>query len=118
MQSPKTFSIIQNRVVFNVRIVFQGDLYGLSETMTHKVSEPIIEFYDGRFKDTKLGRFIANHYLKVLLNRNMDNGLCLHGGFPAWNASAETMRQVTAWLKKHEANAVDEVHEFEIKKFG
>ena len=87
--------------IFNVRIVNPGDKYGLNFCLTHEGTKPMVEFYDSRYPHTQYGQFVSRYYLDTLLDGSTyPNGLCLHGGVPAWVVSADGMKQVLEFISK------------------
>lgn len=93
---------------WNVRIVNTGDNYGLNMCLLN-VKAPMVEFYDSRYPHTQYGQFVSRYYISTILSQDSrggqySNGLCLDGGVPAWNVSAEDMAQVITFLKVHNAN--------------
>jgi hypothetical protein len=85
-------------IKFNVRIVQQGDKYGLNNCLTHEQKEPLVEFYDTRYPHTEFGQFVSRYNMTTLLSRKLDIGLDLDGGIPDWKIDAESMNKVTSWL--------------------
>ena len=55
-----------NDVPFTVRIVRQGDRYGLKFGLVHDKAEPLIEFYDQRFQHTEYGQFVTRYYASTV----------------------------------------------------
>jgi len=100
-----------------VRIVFEGDDYGLNHCLTHDETEPMIEFYDmdseARIKMSKsgdktvaylaeeYGQFVGRYCLSSLKFDEILNGktptdwskrgLNLHGGVSRWSVSSAFM---------------------------
>jgi len=100
-----------------VRIVFEGDGYGLKHCLTHDETEPMIEFYDmdseARMKMIRTGdkteaylaeeygQFVGRYYLSSLkfdeilngktLTDWSKHGLNLHGGEDRWSVSSAFM---------------------------
>ena len=87
---------------FNVRILRKGEKYGLEDCLTHKERKPLVEFYDYRHRDDKewkRGQFVSRYYAETLLKHDLNFGLSLDGGVPEWTVSAESMREILAWLR-------------------
>ena len=106
-----------------VRIVFEGDSYGLNHCLEHDKDEPLIEFYDmdsgaaaimrnsedktEAYLAEEYGQFVSRYYWSSL---NFDErfgeqktvtdwsqrGLCLHGGVDRWSVSSEFMVKAMA----------------------
>jgi hypothetical protein len=83
---------------FYVRIVLDGDGYGVNLTHTGK---PMVEFYDTRHGDGR-GQFVQRYYIETLLAR--EGGLMLVGGVPEWSLSGEDMRKVREYLTEEVKN--------------
>lgn len=96
--------IESNAVPFTVRIVQKGDSYGTNFCLQHDKDEPIVEFYDGRFKDeqrfTRYGQFVSRYYARTLLESPAitEQGLNLEGGVPAWQIDRAGIAAVRRWL--------------------
>jgi hypothetical protein len=93
--------------IWNVRIVNIGDQYGGWRLPNDKA--PMVEFYDNRYPHTDYGQFVSRYYISTILSQDSrggeySNGLCLDGGVPAWQVSAEDMAQVITFLKEHNGN--------------
>ena len=70
--------------------------------------EGTVEFYDARYASfadfTEHGQFTGGrYYVSTLLAHPEGVGLCLHGGVPEWEVTAEAMTAVLAWLRELEA---------------
>ena len=109
-----------------VRIVFEGDDYGLNHCLTHDETEPMIEFYDMdsraaelmRGSDDKTEAYLAEEYgqfvsrycwstLKFdeILNGKTPTdwskrGLNLHGGVDRWSVSSAFMVDAMAAINQ------------------
>ena len=92
-------------IPFNVRVVRQGDRYGLNDKLVHDKPDPLIEFYDARYQDDPrfspgLGQFVARYYYRTLTGqdgygsdlRQGRQGLSLHGGIANWTLTAANAR--------------------------
>lgn len=88
---------------FTVRIVRQGDCYGLNMCLTHDKDEALIEFYDAEYAHTEYGQFVSRYYASTILTHDAVSdyacGLNLDGGIPKWSIDAEQIRVVVSWLK-------------------
>lgn len=84
---------------FNVKIVRNGESYGLNNVLTHDKEDPLVEFYDSRYPHTEHGQFVSRYYASTLLERVKDVGLDLYGGVNDWKIEAEEMKTVVDWLK-------------------
>ena len=91
---------------FNVRIVNEGQNYGLNEQLTHEKKDPLVEFYDNRYPHTQYGQFVSRYNLSTLLNRQENTGLCLDGGVSDWSIDSKTMKTVTSWLTTQQPNSL------------
>lgn len=88
---------------FNVRILRKGEKYGLEDCLIHTERKPLVEFYDYRHrndKEWKRGQFVSCYYAETLLEHDPNFGLPLDGGIPEWTVSAESMREILAWLRQ------------------
>jgi len=94
---------------FFVRIVFQGEHYGLGDRLTHGEKDPLVEFYDfthatpgpavrplgedsNRFGAR--GQFVSRYNASTLAEFDARTALNLHGGEPVWTVDAEALRPV------------------------
>lgn len=85
---------------WNVRLVFQGERYGLEDCLTHDADEPLIEFYDAEQRADKFGprgQFVSRYNASTILSMAPGSGLCLYGGVPAWTAQPNQMAAVIDW---------------------
>lgn len=81
-----------------VRIVKQGDKYGLNNCLTHFQSASMVEFYD-----TSNGeQFVSRYYVETFLGIEDGVSLMLDGGSPQWNLDGESVGSVKEWIKKVE----------------
>lgn len=89
--------------VFNVRVVREGDRYGLNDCLEHDKADPMIEFYDATYEGERFGprgQFVSRYYLSTLAQSTSGvcrvarstGGLCLHGGSSVWHVSAANVR--------------------------
>lgn len=88
---------------FNVRILRKGEKYGLEDCLTHKERKPLVEFYDYRHRNDqewKRGQFVSRYYAETILKHDLNFGLSLDGGVPECTVSAESMRDILAWLRQ------------------
>lgn len=109
-----------NKRSFNVRLVEQGDKYGLNLCLTHDEAEPLVEFYDASYDFDKdesgkvLGQFVSRYYMSTLAGEyNGTFGLCLDGGSAdEWSVDANSMKLVGDWLSDFAHR-----HDIKLKKF-
>ena len=102
---PKEVAFIaKNGVPFLPRRLNYGDKYGRENCLTHDKSDPLIEFYDTRYKDSDFngGQFVSRYYLSTLLQHKPDTGLNLHGGVPDWKIDAQNLQNVLQSLQTGE----------------
>lgn len=97
-----------SNILFNVRVVQNGDKYGRQDCLTHKEDEPLVEFYDASFidKDWPRGQFISSYYLETLQSRYVEYGghcgICLDGGSPnVWYLDGGAMKEVLDWIERN-----------------
>jgi hypothetical protein len=93
---------------FRMRLVNQGDAYGLGMQLTHENADPMVEFYDAAYDfDTSpegevLGQYVSRYNLSTLTGEDgwspsifdAGLGLNLEGGVPAWTIDAKGMADV------------------------
>lgn len=92
-------TVNSNGIPFNIKLVNEGEQYGLNNRLTHDKEDPLVEFYDARFPHTDLGQFVTRYSLSTLTEDGKKGGLNLQGGIPDWYVSEEAMNQVRDWLK-------------------
>ena len=66
-------------------------------------SNPLVEFYDYRHrndKEWKRGQFVSRYYAETILKHDPNSVLSLDGDIPEWTVSAESMRDILAWLRQ------------------
>jgi len=85
---------------FYVRIVRDGDKYGMNDCLRH-TGEPMAEFYDTRHGIGR-GQFVQRYYVETLLASG--GGLMLMGGVPEWSLSGEDMKIVREFLTNEVKN--------------
>jgi len=108
-----TFQITNKAgIPFNIRIVEKGMRYGLKDCLLCKGNEPLVEFYDARYRFWEYGQFVSRYYLHTLLEDKsiLQRGLCLYGGEPEWNIDDKTISVIMIYLEMY-AN----YYEWEIK---
>jgi len=108
---------------FTVKIVRNGDTYGLNHCLTHDSDDALIEFYDATYADDDSydnevvraridvmpsydseGQFVVRYYASTLLGEGMlafddKRGLSLHGGVDVWQIDAAGMAVVKAFIR-------------------
>jgi hypothetical protein len=93
----------ENGKRFNVRLLNQGDKYGLDYSLTHMEDMPLVEFYDADQSTEKfgpLGQFVSRYYLKDILQHT--GGLSLNLGIPEWYITDHNFTKVLEYvLNKH-----------------
>ncbi len=95
---------------FNIRVVRQGDSYGLNDCLIHEGVTPLLEFYDRDYLGpdfTPLGQFVSRYRIDTLLDHS--GGLALSGSVPKWRISSSEMDSIREALKAVDdyASAVD-----------
>lgn len=77
-----------------VRLVKQGDKYGLNNCIKHEETEPLVEFYDPR-------HFVSRYYLEDILSIKPHQGICLEGSRYEYLAiEGDCLDSVKKWLIK------------------
>lgn len=90
---------------FNVRMVFEGDRYGLNDCLTHDNDKPLVEFYDATQDPKKFGergQFVSRYYVETLTDSLVSRkckvyGFSLLGGVDAWTLDAESASKAIEW---------------------
>lgn len=77
----------EESTTWTVRIVYEGDRFGLDDCLTHDSSDPLIEFYDHE-------DFVSRYYASTLLE-DRRYGLSFD---ERRGVDVETLRQITAWI--------------------
>lgn len=98
---------------FNVRLVRQGDRYGLDDCLVHKGEDPMIEFYDATYEGTKdfgpRGQFVSRYSLSTLTGRDPwsrcdhrlgSPGIDLCGHVAAWKVTGANVRDALAAVER------------------
>lgn len=81
-----------------VRIVREGDGYGVNDCITHEGAMPMVEFYDLRHMHTGRGQFVSRYYVHTLRGHDRNRGLSLDGGAPSWTIDGATLSRVMSWV--------------------
>jgi len=81
-----------------VRIVREGDRYGLRDSLIHDNARPMVEFYDLRHMHTERGQFVGRYYVETLQGHPVGRGLSLDGGVPSWTIDGGTFSRVMEWV--------------------
>lgn len=82
--------------IFNTRMLFSGDKYGLDNALTYD-GPPMIEFYDSRFDFTPLGQFVTRRDAQRMFMAP-SGAVSLDCGVPAWSLTSGEMDQVKRHL--------------------
>ncbi|MFX4300277.1 hypothetical protein [Pseudosulfitobacter pseudonitzschiae] len=100
-------------IPFTVRVVHQGDTYGLRNSLIHEREDPLIEFFDARFDHERaedgapLGQFISRYNLSTLEAKDGftthspihdGSGIDLQGDVDAWVVDADFIRGLSDFL--------------------
>lgn len=101
-ENMSVLKVTSHGIDFNVRMVYEGDTYGLDDQFIHKQQDPLVEFYDTRYPHTRYGQFVSRYYLSTLLERTENKGLCLDGGIADWRIEAGSMNIVNNWLNSQQ----------------
>lgn len=99
---------------FNVRVLFNGDAYGLNDCLTWDKEKPGVEFWDASFGNNELGHFTGARYFADTIcfkdawtpekgfhntGELQQGGLCLDcGNREVWSIDAKTMRDIRLWI--------------------
>jgi len=99
-------------ITFRIKLVLRGERHGLRDCLVHDQDDPLVEFFDSRYDNSKfalgLGQFISSYYLTTLLGLSQFGpgqhqrglGLDLQGGVPDWRVDGRSMNQVLVWAIK------------------
>jgi len=89
---------------FLVRVLENGDRYGLGNKLVYDQKEPQIEFFDTKYADDPRfapdGQFVARYYAFTMAYHRPGTGLDLQGHEPAWKLDAQAMDKVIALAQK------------------
>lgn len=88
-------------ILFNVRILRQGEKYGLRDCLTHGDEKPVVEFYLPQYKSEEWprGQLASSYYVEDFLRHQ--GGLCLWGDEPRWNFSEVEVCEVKDYLMEN-----------------
>lgn len=85
---------------FRVRVVGNGDTYGVNGALTHDSDDPLVEFYDATYagfdRFGPVGQFVARYYLTTLRTHG-DVGLMLDTAIPEWHLDAAAVTAAVEW---------------------
>ena len=88
-------------LVWNVRIVKQGERYGLSRCLTHDNEDPLVEFYNPVHDNTEYGAFVSRYFMSTLLDtRDEGEGLWLEGGWRESIVEGADMRYLRVLFRR------------------
>jgi hypothetical protein len=82
---------------FLVRVVLQGERYGLDDCLTHDKPDPLIEFYDRTYAGPQFGergQFVSRYCARTLADHRHGAGLCLDGGISCWTVDGTALLPV------------------------
>lgn len=97
---------------FNVRLVREGERYGLNDGLVHDKGDPLVEFWDATYeRDPRftpgLGQFASRYYLSTLTERQSAHALALCGHEPAWTVTGgnvmDALAAISAALREEPA---------------
>lgn len=87
-----------------VRVLLHGDRYGRDESLRHEGDEPLIEFYDARYRHTPYGQFVSRYYASSIAEGSRNgwehSGLDLQGDVPSWKLTAEHKVFAAQWAQE------------------
>ena len=93
----KIFHDTRSHLIWAVRIVEQGDKYGLDDCLDND-GKPRVEFYDTRYEHTDLGQFVSSYFIDTLTSG--EGGLNLDGCEPEWTIHRPCMNRIRDWLRR------------------
>ena len=89
---------------FLIRVVRQGDRYGLDDCLIHEDARPMIEVYDHSADKESFGergQFTGGrYYASTLAEHEPGHPLCLDMGIPAWTLTAEAADAAAAMAQE------------------
>ena len=98
-------------IEWGVKLLLEGDKYGLDDCLTHDEEDPLVEFYDRQHADADApeGQFVSRYNLSTLLKSDRYDdvkerwarGLNLHGGVEAWTVSGTLYSAVMERIVEH-----------------
>lgn len=96
---PNLLLFLDEGLPWAVRVVFEGDRYGLNNILIHDEPDPLVEFYDREHleKFSPWGQFVSRYYLSTLTTHKGERGLNLDMGVPAWQINGESFARVISW---------------------
>ena len=90
-------------MAWNVRLVQQGQRYGLNDCLVHDDARPLIEFFDPRFTELfgEPGQFVSRYYVQTLQKdlARLDRGLLLDTGSDEWVLSRSALLTAVQWAE-------------------
>lgn len=88
-------------IKFNIKVILQGENYGLNDCLTHEEKDPLIEFYDSRYIEgfDKEGQFVSSYYYSALKEHDFNFGLNLQGNVEDWEVSSNNMIVIMSYLQ-------------------
>ena len=97
------------------RIVLKGDRYGRDGCLVHQLDQPMLEFYDERYKHNDWigefnGQFVSRYYLATLIESRHRYGLILDGGITEWQVKADVLHEVLTWARNTTGIKVEEYY--------
>lgn len=101
-QPPPTFLDVVNEVTgipFRVRLLREGESYGLDNQVRHDRPDALVEIYDFRHRNESqpLGQFVSRYYASTFLRR-VTGGLDLQGDVDDWKLTSKNMAEARSWV--------------------
>lgn len=90
----------EHGIPLRVRIVREGQGYGLEDKVLHTGPEVLVEFFDKRYEHTPNGQFISRYRADTLLDNktNVYRGIRLEGGVPEWEIGPTHLWVIQAFI--------------------
>jgi len=98
---------------FSVRLVRQGEAYGLDGCLTHDKVDPLVEWYDATYEGVPgvgpWGQYVTSYCYSTLTGqdgwsrsdyRTGAHNLNLDGGEPLWRVSGANVREALAAVER------------------
>ena len=95
------------RVTWAVRLVRQGERYGLNDSLAHDGDVPLVEFYDTRHGHTDLGQLVSRYSADTIVDsRPHLEGILLETSSPDWQLGQLALARVQTWLRRELATVL------------
>lgn len=97
-----------NQQMWEIRIIRQGEAYGLNDKLTHDSALPLVEFFSYEKGKEDKYFFVSRYYVETLLNSNA-HGIQLDGRAPAFTLHEQAYADVLTWLREQCPDVVQQL---------